>query len=246
MRILHKKIFLFTCVFFSLFHVFGEGSKKYTVKIGVFSEKKTKQEILKDLPKPIKKLPMHEKEVTGKYHYSIGTFYNYEAAIPILKLTKPVYPSSYITETTKIVTKISTKTKKKTKKKKIKGKQRKYVLKATEKYIGTPYCFGGKGPNCYDCSGLVSAVYKEAGITLPNGTKAQYKAKNLKKVRKPKPGDLLFFCCTYRKGVSHVGIYKGDGVFIHAPGKGKKVKEGNVYSKYWKGKFLGARTPFKR
>jgi cell wall-associated NlpC family hydrolase len=86
--------------------------------------------------------------------------------------------------------------------------------------IGAPYKWGATGPNAFDCSGLVSWAFKNAGITLPRTSRAM--ASVGKPVAKSdlRPGDLVFFY----KPVSHVGIYIGDGKIVHASSKKSPVK----------------------
>lgn len=86
--------------------------------------------------------------------------------------------------------------------------------------LGKPYVYGAAGPNAYDCSGLVQAAYKAAGISLPRVTTAQFAADAKVSTSSLQPGDLVF----YYSGISHVGIYIGDGQIIHAPNSRSVVK----------------------
>jgi len=86
--------------------------------------------------------------------------------------------------------------------------------------IGSPYVWGATGPNAFDCSGLVQAAYRAAGIQLPRTSYAQIGAGRRVPRSELRPGDLVFF---YR-GISHVGIYVGNGQMIHAPHPSARVR----------------------
>jgi cell wall-associated NlpC family hydrolase len=86
--------------------------------------------------------------------------------------------------------------------------------------IGAPYRWGATGPNAFDCSGLVSWAYKNAGISLPRTSRAMSTVGTKVAKSDLRPGDLVFFY----KPVSHVGIYIGDGKIVHASSKKSPVK----------------------
>ncbi|WP_205614145.1 C40 family peptidase [Streptomyces dangxiongensis] len=86
--------------------------------------------------------------------------------------------------------------------------------------LGTPYVWGATGPNAFDCSGLVQAAYRSAGISLPRTTYAQIAAGRRVARSELQPGDLVFFY----SGISHVGIYVGNGQMIHAPNPSAPVR----------------------
>ncbi|WP_053657394.1 C40 family peptidase [Streptomyces sp. MMG1121] len=86
--------------------------------------------------------------------------------------------------------------------------------------LGSPYVWGATGPNAFDCSGLVQAAYRSAGISLPRTTYAQINAGRRVSRAELQPGDLVFFY----SGVSHVGIYVGGGQMIHAPNPSAPVR----------------------
>ncbi|WP_030345563.1 C40 family peptidase [Streptomyces sp. NRRL S-1022] len=86
--------------------------------------------------------------------------------------------------------------------------------------LGSPYVWGATGPNAFDCSGLVQAAYRSAGISLPRTTYAQINAGHRVSRSELQPGDLVFFY----SGISHVGIYLGDGLMIHAPNPSAPVR----------------------
>jgi murein DD-endopeptidase len=101
------------------------------------------------------------------------------------------------------------------------------------KMVGKPYKYGGSGPTAFDCSGLVQYSFRHAGVTLPHNTVKQRAASRLVKVAELQRGDLLFFDQEGKKN-SHVGIYLGNGKFVHAPSSGKSVRSDLLSNPYWK------------
>ncbi|MFC9947435.1 C40 family peptidase [Streptomyces pratensis] len=99
------------------------------------------------------------------------------------------------------------------------------VLAFARAQIGKPYVWGATGPSSYDCSGLTQAAWKEAGVDLPRTTWDQVEVGTRVATADLKPGDLVFFY----DDISHVGIYKGDGMMIHAPKPGANVREESIY-----------------
>ena len=99
--------------------------------------------------------------------------------------------------------------------------------------VGKPYRYGGATPAGFDCSGLVLYSYKQAGISVPHGTDQLRKHTRLIRSSDLKRGDLLFFDQEGKKN-SHVGIYLGDGAFVHAPSSGKSVRSDRLDNPYWK------------
>ncbi|MFD3959080.1 MULTISPECIES: C40 family peptidase [Streptomyces] len=99
------------------------------------------------------------------------------------------------------------------------------VLAFARAQIGKPYVWGATGPSSYDCSGLTKAAWREAGVTLPRTTWDQVKVGTRVATSDLQPGDLVFFY----DDISHVGIYKGDGMMIHAPKPGANVREESIY-----------------
>ncbi len=109
--------------------------------------------------------------------------------------------------------------------------------------LGTPYKFGGSSPDKgIDCSGFVKHVYKEsAGLSLPRSARDMSKEGEVVARQDLKPGDLVFFN-TRKRPNSHVGIYKGDGEFVHASSSHtRKVTVSKMDQKYWATRFNGAR-----
>ena len=109
-------------------------------------------------------------------------------------------------------------------------------------FIGVKYRRGGNAPDTgFDCSGLVRYVFHDAwGLDLPR--RAEEISHIGEKIGKDQlqPGDLVFYS-TVRKAVSHVGIYLGDGQFIHAPSRGEQVRVEDMNQPYWIKRFSGAR-----
>ncbi|MBX9397014.1 C40 family peptidase [Streptomyces sp. TRM72054] len=91
--------------------------------------------------------------------------------------------------------------------------------------IGKPYVWGATGPDSYDCSGLTQAAWKAAGVSLPRTTYDQVDAGTTVSIAAAQPGDLIFFY----DDVTHVGLYIGNGMMIHAPKPGTYVREESVY-----------------
>ena len=104
--------------------------------------------------------------------------------------------------------------------------------------IGQPYRYGGQSPGGFDCSGLVWYSYKSVGIkTARTSKELRKKARKISR-KKMRAGDLVFFKGWVRTG--HVGIYIGNGRFIHAPSSGKKVKIDRLDMGYWDEHFKSA------
>jgi len=110
------------------------------------------------------------------------------------------------------------------------------------KMVGKPYKYGGASPSGFDCSGLVQYSFRQAGIALPHNTVQQRSATRLVKVAELRRGDLLFFNQEGKK-YGHVGIYLGDGKFVHAPSSGKSVRSDALSNPYWKKHLSEVRRP---
>jgi cell wall-associated NlpC family hydrolase len=121
------------------------------------------------------------------------------------------------------------------------GKASELVIQAMG-LLGVPYLSGGTSEEKgFDCSGFVRHMYeKSVGLVLPRRAEEQAKVTEEIKRSELKPGDLVFFN-TLRRTFSHVGIYVGDGKFIHAPRPGKAVRVDDMREAYWQNRFNGAR-----
>ncbi|MFK7815138.1 MAG: C40 family peptidase [Gammaproteobacteria bacterium] len=103
--------------------------------------------------------------------------------------------------------------------------------------VGSPYKYGGETPNGFDCSGLVLYTHGKVGLQTPRTSLQQFRAAKTIPIKDLRNGDLIFFKLT-RTRVSHVGIYVGNGRFIHAPQSGKQVKATHLNDDYWKTKIV--------
>lgn len=119
------------------------------------------------------------------------------------------------------------------------------ILAFAQSKIGCAYSYGGVGPSAYDCSGLVYAAYKNAGLSIARTADAQYRqvaaaGHLVKDVSSLKPGDLVFFY----PGIGHVGVYEGNGSFVHASTYGVGVISSSLYSAYYASAFQGGGSPY--
>lgn len=110
------------------------------------------------------------------------------------------------------------------------------MIDIAKKYVGTRYVFGGTTPAGFDCSGFVYYIMKQSGKSIARSTAESYYSKSTK-ISSPQIGDLVFFSNTYKAGISHVGIYIGQGKMISA--SGSKVQIEPIKSGYWKKYFTG-------
>lgn len=109
-------------------------------------------------------------------------------------------------------------------------------------FIGIRYKRGGNSPETgFDCSGFVRYIYNETlGLVLPHNAKAISEEGDRVEKTDLKPGDLVFFN-TMRRAFSHVGIYLGDNLFVHAPRSGARVRIEDMSDRYWSRRYNGAR-----
>ncbi|MEE4184823.1 MAG: C40 family peptidase [Gammaproteobacteria bacterium] len=112
------------------------------------------------------------------------------------------------------------------------------VAQVATSMIGTPYRWGGAQPGGFDCSGLVQFSYQRAGLRVPRTSAAQYAASRQVSLREARAGDLVFF--SFERKVSHVGIYLGDGRFVHAPSSGKQVEVASLRQPPYSSHFVAA------
>jgi cell wall-associated NlpC family hydrolase len=110
------------------------------------------------------------------------------------------------------------------------------IVRRAEALIGTPYRYGGADPQGFDCSGLVRYVFAGSGVDVPRTAAEQQVAARPVPDDDLEPGDLVFF----RMPETHVGIYAGDGTFIHAPRSGRPVTRARIDDPYYILNFAGA------
>lgn len=114
------------------------------------------------------------------------------------------------------------------------------IVDIAKSLIGTRYVYGGTTPRGFDCSGFTQYVYRMAGVNLPRTASEQSQVGVAVDKSQLKPGDLVFFQ-TVTNGISHVGIYIGNGNFIHASsGSSYKVKVTSLSSSYYVNRYRGA------
>jgi cell wall-associated NlpC family hydrolase len=108
-------------------------------------------------------------------------------------------------------------------------------------YVGYPYVFGGNTPAGFDCSGFTQfVVLNTLGYDIGHAVEGQPGAGAWIDYGAWEPGDLVFFQNTYRAGISHVGIYIGDGLFVHAENEGTGVVITSMYEDYYASRYWGA------
>ena len=120
------------------------------------------------------------------------------------------------------------------------------VVAVARRMVGRPYRYGGDTPRGFDCSGLVYYCYEQAGERVPRTTAAQHRDGLWESIRNIRKGDLIFF---KERGISssHVGIYIGHGLFVHAPTTGQTVRIDRINNPYWRRHFVSVRRfPFMR
>ena len=107
--------------------------------------------------------------------------------------------------------------------------------------VGTPYRYGGVGPSGFDCSGLVHYAYANAGKQLPRTTGGLWDSLHAVHRSELRTGDILFFRIEGK--MSHVGLYLGDGRFVHAPSSGKTVSIAGLDSAFYRSAFIRGGRP---
>lgn len=118
------------------------------------------------------------------------------------------------------------------------------AARTAERFVGIPYRWGGNNVvDGMDCSGFVRAVYNLCGLSIPRTSRDQYKAGDQVAKEDLKDGDLVFFGSA-ADSISHVGIYVGDGKFVHAPRRGEEIRITAVNESYFEKRFVGARRYF--
>ena len=112
------------------------------------------------------------------------------------------------------------------------------LTRSALRFLGVPYVFGGTSTSGFDCSGYVQHVFAMLGVAVPRTADAQFDA-GRRIVGPMKPGDLVFFQ-TYEPGPSHVGIYIGNGHFVHASSS-HGVMVSSLSDSYWSARYIGAK-----
>ncbi len=117
------------------------------------------------------------------------------------------------------------------------------IVRTAHGFIGIPYRWGGTSEKSgFDCSGLTMVVYRQNGLNLPRVSSSQFQAGRPIPRNAIQNGDLVFFATRNPRQVSHVGIYIGNGRFIHAPAPGRSVTVEQLSNPYFRSRFMGART----
>jgi hypothetical protein len=120
---------------------------------------------------------------------------------------------------------------------------RDHIAATANGFIGLPYQWGDISPTKgFDCSSLVMAVFQLNGLVVPRTSRDQFAKGVPVEPENLDRGDLLFFSTNGTGQVSHVGIYVGEGVFIHAPGKGKPIRQESLNTQYYRDRYMGACT----
>jgi cell wall-associated NlpC family hydrolase len=120
---------------------------------------------------------------------------------------------------------------------------REALVKTARNFIGIPYLWGGSSPDTgFDCSGLAMTVYQLNGLNLPRHSADQFAAGNPVDSSDLQKGDLVFFAVKGKGKISHVGVYLGDGRFIHAPSRGKNIRIDSLARNHFIKWFVGGKT----
>lgn len=109
-------------------------------------------------------------------------------------------------------------------------------------WLGVRYRFGGQDEKKgFDCAGLVRRVFSTVAVDLPRTAAAQFRQGCIVEHHELQPGDLVFFRNTYKRGISHVGIYIGNGEFVHAASRRRSVTVDRLDAPYFRSRFAGGR-----
>jgi cell wall-associated NlpC family hydrolase len=114
------------------------------------------------------------------------------------------------------------------------------VAHLAEQYVGSPYRWGGTSPAGFDCTGFVMWVYSQFGVSLPHDEAGQLASGRTVSTDSLQPGDVVIFANTYKSGLSHSGIYVGDGEFVHAADERHGVVLSPLWDDYWGPRLVGA------
>ena len=114
------------------------------------------------------------------------------------------------------------------------------VADLADDYVGSRYAWGGSSPAGFDCTGFVRWVFTQFGVDMPRDEAGQLATGTRVSPDDLAAGDVLVFANTYRAGLSHVGIYVGDGRFVHAANETHGVTISNLWDSYWGPRLVGA------
>jgi cell wall-associated NlpC family hydrolase len=119
------------------------------------------------------------------------------------------------------------------------------VVNFAMQFRGAPYVWGGTSPAGFDCSGFTAYVYRQFGLSLPHSAAGQYSQRYGSFVDRSnlQPGDIVFFANTYKRGISHVGIYVGGGMVVQALAPGAPLAAVSMDGGYWSARYYGALRP---
>lgn len=116
------------------------------------------------------------------------------------------------------------------------------IVQTAYGYLGAPYAWGGTSPvKGFDCSGFTMVVYQRCGFELPRSAAAQFRVGEPVSRDSLQKGDLLFFTTRRKDSISHVGIYSGNDVFIHASTHDGCIRTAHLSKSYYKKRYKGAR-----
>lgn len=120
----------------------------------------------------------------------------------------------------------------------------KAIISTAKSFLGVPYVWGGQSPSGFDCSGYIQYVFGKHGVTLPRTAAEQFNVGTSVSKSNLIPGDLVYFT-TYKEGPSHVGIFLGNGQFIHASSGKEEVTISSLSSSYYTSRYIGAKRVIK-
>ena len=115
------------------------------------------------------------------------------------------------------------------------------IVNTAKAQIGKNKACGAEGPNAFDCSGLTYYIYKQNGITIPRTSREQSNFGTTVSKSNLQPGDLLFFSTDGSGGVSHVGIYVGNGQMVHVSSSKNSVISTSINTSYWQKAYIRAK-----
>lgn len=207
---------------------------QYTIQVGAYSNFENVEKNMNILS--AKGLdPYYFKDENNIYKIRFGNFYTFAAA----KYTAEKLKEEKVIDDYLIVTPDNFNAKRPVAEDS--DDMRQQIVDTALNYLGTPYVRGGSGESGFDCSGFVQMVYRMNGIELPRTSLEQYNRGDHSELKK---GDLVFFKINGRS-VSHVGIYIGNGKFIHAPRVNGKVRIEELSLPYYQKRYVGAKTYLK-